>query len=267
MKRACYRWEATSIRGFVQQLAVQYIPHGYWFYVTGHVPASKDPAAVDAKLMARYGIAVSKWTRLRRKRAGEAALHYLRCGRVFVMLATHGDHEFFDREATQLRDVRRTPIKAFGYAIGYRRRRASVRIDREHYRRLELEFAELARFASEERIAAAFRSLPFEPYAPVHQQMRALLRKVNGQRRRAGKPPVPTDVVPWRRRIVHPFGIDGEQVEATETEVSREPSCQLGAYARLHLGAETNAIENPTDPAPPPPDQHGILSRSWGVEG
>jgi hypothetical protein len=29
------RYLATSISGFVQQLAVSYLPHGYWFYVTG----------------------------------------------------------------------------------------------------------------------------------------------------------------------------------------------------------------------------------------
>jgi len=30
-----YRCEATTIEGFVQQLAVSYIANGYWFCVTG----------------------------------------------------------------------------------------------------------------------------------------------------------------------------------------------------------------------------------------
>ena len=39
-----YRYEATSVAGFIQQLAVCYVGRGYWFYVTGTVPEHKDPA-------------------------------------------------------------------------------------------------------------------------------------------------------------------------------------------------------------------------------
>ena len=85
-----YRCVATSVAGFVQQLAVAYVANGYWFYVTGRVPDHKDPATVDAKIIRQYGIAVSKWTRTRRKRAGQANLQYLRYDRFFVIMATHG---------------------------------------------------------------------------------------------------------------------------------------------------------------------------------
>ena len=54
-----YRCVATSVPGFVQQLAVAYVAHGYWFYVTGRVPESKDPATVDRKIIRQYGIDVS----------------------------------------------------------------------------------------------------------------------------------------------------------------------------------------------------------------
>ena len=52
-----YRVEATTVEGFVQQLAVAYVQRGYVFYVTGDRPGRKDPAAVDAKLLAKYGVA------------------------------------------------------------------------------------------------------------------------------------------------------------------------------------------------------------------
>ena len=38
-----YRCEAASIEGFVQQLACNLVNKGYWFYVTGSIPAAKDP--------------------------------------------------------------------------------------------------------------------------------------------------------------------------------------------------------------------------------
>ena len=83
-----YRCEATTLEGFVQQLAVGYVSRGYWFYVTGFIPAGKDPHAVDEKLISRYGLAISKWTRARRKQTGAASVQYLRFRRYFVLLAT-----------------------------------------------------------------------------------------------------------------------------------------------------------------------------------
>ena len=50
-KRVEYRCVATSVEGFVQQVAVQYLRHGYWFYVAGQIPEGKDSAAVDAKVL------------------------------------------------------------------------------------------------------------------------------------------------------------------------------------------------------------------------
>ena len=44
-----YRWVATSVRGFVPQRAVSYLRYGYWWHVTGHIPAKRAPALVDAK--------------------------------------------------------------------------------------------------------------------------------------------------------------------------------------------------------------------------
>src|SRR5262245_35682664 len=115
-----YRAEVSSVAGFVQQLAVCYVGKGYWFYVAGRVPQRKAPEAVDAKLISRYGIDISKWTRARRKLAGSANLQYLRHGRYFVLLSTHGRHIFFDEEKPSIRDVRRVPIRFHGYSISYR---------------------------------------------------------------------------------------------------------------------------------------------------
>ena len=46
-----YRYEATSVAGFVQQLAIAYINHGYWFYVTRTIPERKDLAKTDRKII------------------------------------------------------------------------------------------------------------------------------------------------------------------------------------------------------------------------
>ena len=116
-----------------------YLTNGYYFYVTGLIPPHKDPAKTDSKIMDAYGIAISKWTRTRRKREGPANIHYLRYQRFYVIIASHGVNPFFAAEAKRLRDIRRRPISFTGYSIGCRRARgggeyhASVRINRERF--------------------------------------------------------------------------------------------------------------------------------------
>ena len=103
-------FEASTLEGFVQALAVDLIARGHWFYVQGTVPEGKDPRAIDSKLVARYGADLSRFERCRRKRAGLASVRYLRYGRTFVLVATMGEHRFFEEEAG-IRDVRKAPIK------------------------------------------------------------------------------------------------------------------------------------------------------------
>lgn len=213
-----YRAEATSLEGFVQQIACCYLRHGYWFYVTGYIPAGKDARAIDRKLIEKYGIGISESTRARRKRLGQANLQYLRHDRLFVILATKGEHEFFAIESKSIHDIRRTPLKYGGYAISYRRGgrtrkgerdalwHAHVEIERRCYLELKAWFLDLAAHRSVERLALEFYRLPYEPYAPVRRQLLNLLRAVNRRRRRAGYQPVPIEVLPLRRRIVRPFG-------------------------------------------------------------
>lgn len=200
-----YSVEATSVEGFVQQVAVSYLPHGYVFYVMGCVPAGKDPRAVDAKLVDRYGIDVSKWSRARRKRAGQASLQYIRLGRLFLILATHGTHRFFEEERTSIRDARRTPIKAFGYAISFRGGHSHVRIEQAEYGRLRAHLVGLAAHRTAAALETAFMSLPFEPYAPVRRQLLNIWRAVNRVRKEAGYELVRIECIRMKRRIVRPF--------------------------------------------------------------
>lgn len=200
-----YRCEATSVEGFVQQVAVQYLRHGYWFYVAGSIPAGKDARAVDSKLIAKYSITASSKERTRRKRAGLANMHYIRHDRFFLLMATHGRHSFFDDEVGQIRDARRQPIKFAGYAISYRNGHACVRIEQREYQQLKARFLDLACKRSAEALAAEYRSVRFVPYRPVRQQLLAAWRIANRARKLAGYDAISIDSVPWKRRIVRPF--------------------------------------------------------------
>lgn len=206
-----YRCVATSVAGFVQQLAVAYLTNGYYFYVTGRIPAHKDPANTDRKILEQYGIAISKWARSRRKKEGRANIHYLRFDRFYVILSNHGVHPFFEAEAKRIRDARKSPILFMGYAIGYRRARgggafhASVRIDRNVFQDLKGRLQRMAVDRSVEDICRELRSLPFEPYAPIRSQFQGILRAVNRRRKVAGLELVPREALRLNRSPVRPF--------------------------------------------------------------
>ena len=230
-----YRCVATSVAGFVQQLVSCYLPHGYWFYVSGIIPPGKAPPVIDEKLMGKYGIGVSRTSRARRKAVGIANVHYLRYQRRFLLLATHGFHPFYDDEAKNIRDVRRVPIKFEGYSIsvakgGFLRKpkegglavrdqksRVRVQIEAEMFKGLRAYFEDIALYRTVDRLAAELADLPFEPYAPVRRQLLNLIRYINQRRQATSLKPVGFSALRYRRRIVRPFGT----VEMSPATLSR----------------------------------------------
>ncbi len=235
-----YRYEATSVKGFIQQLACNYLPHGYWFYVAGWVPEGKDASTVDRKLTEKYGICISRQSRARRKATGSANLHYLRYDRFFVLLATHGKHSFFAEEAASIRDVRRIPIKFAGHSITYKqgsfRKRVGdepavidqgwhsrVQIDREKYADLKAYLLDAALKRSGKWLGRELYNLPYEPYAPVRQQLLNLLRLINKARHAASLDRVSPEVLRYQRRIVKPFAAAAMNglVTSAPSELSR----------------------------------------------
>src|SRR5262245_188997 len=208
-----YRCEAKSLEGFVQQLACCYIARGYHYYVVGEMPEGKDPRSIDARIIDRFGIDMSRFARARRKRAGLANAQYIRFRRFFVLLATEprGTHAFYlQHSPSQVRFIRDTPIALGGYSIGYhrgadRKWHVSVRIHPNRYRNVKAYLLDLAPKRSCDQLEQEFLDLRFEPYAPVRRQLFSLLRAVNQSRAVGGLPTLPWSCLRLRRRIVRPF--------------------------------------------------------------
>lgn len=220
-KQVNYKWEASTLEGFVQQLAVGYVARRYFFYVSGRVPERLTPQQHDQRILEKFDVARSKWSRYRRtKRNGPngrplANVQYLRYRDFWVLLATARFHAFFQEHEqvgedgiSRLRqyfDVRKTPIVFGGYSIGHNGK-ASVRISRRAYQNLKNHFMVAA---TSNRSTAAlereFQCSPFEAYGGVTRQMFAILRAVNKTRKTAGLPAVPSDCVLVKRCSVKPF--------------------------------------------------------------
>ena len=190
-----YRCEARTVSVFIRQLAVNYVSRGYFFYVMGEIPLRKDPAKTDAKIIERYGIDISKWSRWRQRQTGRAGIQYLRCRSQFVILATHGEHHFFQDEAQAVRDIRRLPLRFGGYSVSYRESNGaghvSVRIERERFLLLKTYLLKRAQKAPADDLASELLSLSFPPFAPVRRQLFNLARAINYARKVAGLEPIP----------------------------------------------------------------------------
>mgnify|MGYP006908206408 CR=1 FL=1 len=212
-----YRCVASSPEGLVQQVAVSYLRHGYWWYVAGRIPEHKDPEEVDRKLIAKYEIDLTERQRAYRKRRGLANMQYIRYRNWFLLLVTEGHHQFKQHERNRIRDCRRHPIKFEGYSISYRRAgvtptgggqakwHACVRIDMATYRQLKAYFLDRACHRSSENLATDFARVPFARYAQVRRQLLTIARATNNARARRGYSTLPYTVLCLRRRVVQPF--------------------------------------------------------------
>jgi len=200
-----YRCVATSVEGFVQQIAVSYVANGYFFYVPGCIPQHKDPAQVDAKIIKQYDIAISKWARARKKQNGSANLQYIRYEQFFLIMGTHGRHRFFEEEGRNVRDVRRIPIRFAGYSLSFRGGHASVRIESEEYRMVKAYFIDHAIRRDVEWFERELSDLRFQPYAPVRSQLFRIVKAVNRVRATSGLATISASSLRRRRRVISPF--------------------------------------------------------------
>ena len=210
-----YNYEATSADGFLSQL-IRYINTGHFFYVMGEIPPNKPISTVDRKLLERFEIEMPRWRRSRRKASGIASVHYLRFERFFILIATHGVHRFFEEhDPNQILDCRRTGIKFEGYSIrhGFSQHTSKwhtlVRLDADTYRDLRAYMSEIATKRSKEQLEDEFRSVWFQPYRPVREQLFNMLRLVNRKRKQARLLEIDyKTAIKSRRRLVKSFGQD-----------------------------------------------------------
>ncbi len=227
-----YRYEASSAEAVVQLIAASYLRHGYYWYITGQIPDRKSPAAVDQKLIDKYGIDVTEWQRARRRQQGLANAQYLRFGHWFIFLLTDGNHALRapaskGGEGEKIQDFRRIPLRFHGYSISYRQSgvartgggatkwHAHVRIDGDTYAALKAHFNQLAVHRNAEQLALEFASIPFGRYAPVRRQLLNLLRSTNKRRESHAYELLPFSVLNMRR-VPQKAYRETEQVPSSE---------------------------------------------------
>ncbi len=226
MGQFIYEHEATSLEGFIQQLAIGYVIRGYYYYVCGAVPERISPHHNDQNILKKFDVARSKFSKYRRRkqRGPEgrplANCQYIRFRDYWVLLCEDGSFvddkdvtDFFAEHTKQdsdgnlvkkYSDVRRVAIKYGGYSIGYSNERLSVRMEGKAFRELKRYYLGMAR-APIKTLMWEFGHFPYVSYGGILKQTFAILKAVNVIRAAATLKPIPTSCVQVRRRPVKPF--------------------------------------------------------------
>jgi hypothetical protein len=185
-----YPYLVKSKHHLAQYLACNALPKGYLFYATSWIPEGKDPLLVDAKLMLLYSTHLEKTKVARRKKAGHANVKYLRLGRLCLLIATRGASPFFEREAWK--DARENPICFGGYSIscGKTCGTVSVRLHREAQKRLKMFILRWGHKRRREWWEKWIWRFPFLPFAGVRDNVFALIRFLNANRKSFRQEPI-----------------------------------------------------------------------------
>ena len=185
MRSQQYRYEAKDIDGFLSQVVRYVACGGHYFYIRVRVPEGKDRKAIAEKLLDRYDIRKKRWQRKRRHLKETASIHLLQYQELIVIMLTKGEHKtFYADHHSQVRDIRRTALKVFGYSIRYtfseieKRHKVFIRLDAQTYRKVEAHMLTIGvwnSYRDKTRLEREFSRLPYQPYAPVYAQLVASL--------------------------------------------------------------------------------------------
>ena len=180
-----YRCEVSSEEQLIKKLARDLVPYGYFFYSTFTVPEHKDAAPIDEKIVKKYRITESRYTRSRQRKEGNANVQYKRHGAFGVLIATLGTHPFFEAEGN-IKDIREKPLRVGNYTISYRAKQGEVRLVNYEYERLRLKLLDYALHRKADALEEMLRGVSTLNYEGVRKQKLRLLRAVNTMRKKAG---------------------------------------------------------------------------------
>ena len=197
-----YPCVARNVNAFVRQV-VRYVNSGHYFFVRCLMKDRKNqirPEEVDELMIKKYGIARKRWQRKRRHLKEKAGIHYIRFGRLYVLMLSKGKHEAFYRDHGNSKlDIRRKSMEVFSYSIKHsysvreKREKVFVRLNDQERVRLTQHMLTIGvwdSFRDPEKLEREFKRLPYDGYDPVHEQLVALAVKVNRARRKRGFAPI-----------------------------------------------------------------------------
>ena len=185
------RNEVNHLSLFLAKIAL-YARYGYIRYVVRQIPEGKDLNAVDLKILRSYEVTFSRWRRGQRKSQGLANVMYLRFGYTFILLATEGKHEAFDKLDSL--HLKYHPFIFSGYMVTIKNHKPYVQMPKRRYIAVKRKTLEIA-LHNHGKVTRWLRSISPMKFRGVNDQRWKLCKEVNRRRKAAGLTPVVWDEI------------------------------------------------------------------------
>ena len=196
--RPSYQFLADSPEAFLRQLTANYLAKGYRYYSAGCIREELSVENADRAIIKHYKLdSMSKDKRYRNKQNGIANIQYLRYGRFYLVLATEGEHEFYDpkKGEKRIRDVSEIPIHFHRYLILYNHRRPTCKLtltlDKPTFKDLRAVCVEHGKHWQCQKKVESFmryRFAQYPSYGGVKDQFRHIISATNQFRKKSGYP-------------------------------------------------------------------------------
>ena len=179
-------YKARTLGIFFRKVAIDYVRYGYFWYIFREIPEGKNLEKIDKKILAKYGITTERYKRFRLGNLGKRKIAYVRYKRHFVLIATHGKNEHFDRE--KFYDVRESPLHFKGYTVSVSKaNKPVVKIGKKRWKRI-VEEGDKISLHNYNKVHGYIKSVGKLKFPGILRQQVKLFQRINKKRRTAGLP-------------------------------------------------------------------------------
>ena len=194
--------------------------------MTGVVPDRLTASELDARLIEKFGLDISRDRRSDQRATGNGSIHYLRHDRFWVLISTparNGNRFFTENTEPKTgehlwHDVWARAIMFHGYAIRVPAGKLLIKVERHEFKRLKNELLELAKFVSGERLTGILcQRFHYEQYPGVQEQLYRLVECLNQRLKRSGLGRIEFSQLKRGRRALR-----GRRLYALEDLMTRE---------------------------------------------
>ena len=176
----------TSLAVFLYKIR-HYNLYGYHRYVMRQIPEQKDPSLRDKKIMDCYGVTFSRMKRFTRKKKGLANVMYLRHKNTFLLLATDGIHEAFDK--LDSKSLHESAILYSGYKVSFKNHKPRIHITERRMTAIKKYTREIM-LHNHGRVTSWLKSISPFYFSGVGDQRWKLYLEVNKKRKAGGLKPI-----------------------------------------------------------------------------
>ena len=189
------KYVAPTLGKFLHKVYL-YMRYGYLHYTVIEIPQGKNLVEIDRKIIDCYDVTFCRVSRQRRREKGESNVIYLRYDRLFILMATEGNHGKFG-DIYHL-NFTSAPYHFRGYSIGIKRGKPHLQISPRRFKVITGQVEAIA-LHNKAKVVAYFRRIsPFQ-FEGVTTQKWELMKAVNHRRKAAGLPRLKWEEVKgWR---------------------------------------------------------------------